>query len=257
MNLLIAATSILAFIAGDSDIKDDNTCITTWIGCLAAFSVFLNSCDSLLGYKSRADMHTGAKLACKELLTKIDFELIKYVTHEGQKRATFLDGKPMDDGKQVLFVEITTKFQQVQESCTSPIPDPISQAFRKMNHFVVFDLGCDIDSQGVPEVTGTEVTDTEIYSQIVRMANVLLCDEITKSSMWPMKLPGAAIFNSAGDNAMKKALAKVRAGKRVRAGGLEDVLAAAAPAAAAPQPLTATSYHPAALAAADPNRRFA
>ena len=47
------------------------------------------------------------------------------------------------------------------------------------------------------------------------------------------------------------------AGKRVRAGGLGAVLAAAAPAAAAPQPLTATSYHPAALAAADPNRRFA
>ena len=47
------------------------------------------------------------------------------------------------------------------------------------------------------------------------------------------------------------------AGKRVRAGGLGAVLAAAAPAAAAPQPLTATSYHPAALAVADPNRRFA
>ena len=38
---------------------------------------------------------------------------------------------------------------------------------------------------------------------------------------------------------------------------MQAALAAAAPAAAAPQPLTATSYHPAALAAADPNRRFA
>ena len=45
--------------------------------------------------------------------------------------------------------------------------------------------------------------------------------------------------------------------KKMAHGGLGSAFAAAAPAAAAPQPLTATSYHPAALAAADPNRRFA
>ena len=45
--------------------------------------------------------------------------------------------------------------------------------------------------------------------------------------------------------------------KKTARRGLESGLAAAAPAAAAPQPLTATSYHPAALAAADPNRSFA
>ena len=45
--------------------------------------------------------------------------------------------------------------------------------------------------------------------------------------------------------------------KKTARGGLGSAFAAAAPAAAAPQPLTAASYHPAALAAADPNRRFA
>ena len=38
---------------------------------------------------------------------------------------------------------------------------------------------------------------------------------------------------------------------------LDSAFAAAAPAAAAQQPPTATGYHAAALAAADPNRRFA
>ena len=177
MNLLIAATSILAFVAGDSDISGDNNFVTTLVGCLAAFSVFLNSCDRLLSYKSRADMHTGAKMVCKELLTKIDFALIEYATKDRYEE------KSMDDGDQDLFDEIKTKFQQVQESCTSPIPDPISQAFRKMKSSVVFDLGLN------PEDTDGDGS--------VRFANVLLCDEITKARMWPMRLPGAANFNSA------------------------------------------------------------
>ena len=45
--------------------------------------------------------------------------------------------------------------------------------------------------------------------------------------------------------------------KKSARGGLGSAFAAAAPAAAAPQPLTATSYIDHALAAADPNRRFA
>ena len=64
LNLLIAATSILAFIAGESSVSNDNTTFNIVVGCLAAFGVFWNSCDRMLGYKSRADMHTGAKMVC-------------------------------------------------------------------------------------------------------------------------------------------------------------------------------------------------
>ena len=58
LNLLIAATSILAFIAGESSVSnDDNTAlINIVVGCLAAFGVFWNSCDRMLSYKSRADL---------------------------------------------------------------------------------------------------------------------------------------------------------------------------------------------------------
>ena len=45
--------------------------------------------------------------------------------------------------------------------------------------------------------------------------------------------------------------------KKTRGGGLDSAFAAAAPAAAAQPPHTATDYHAAALAAADPDRRFA
>jgi hypothetical protein len=45
--------------------------------------------------------------------------------------------------------------------------------------------------------------------------------------------------------------------KKTRGGGLGSAFAAAAPAAAAQPPHTATDYHAAALAAADPDRRFA
>eukprot|EP00964_Phaeocystis_antarctica_P067821 scaffold41070_cov59-Phaeocystis_antarctica.AAC.1 len=54
-----------------------------------------------------------------------------------------------------------------------------------MKSSVVFDLGLDLDPG-----------DTE-GGGIVRMANVLLCDEITKAWMWPMTLPVAAICQKA------------------------------------------------------------
>ena len=165
MNLLIAATSVLAFVGGDDCIDDDDDffpsiCdyVNTLVGCLAAVSVFWNSCDRLLNYKSRADMHTGAKLVCKELLTKIDFELIKCVVA--------LDGKPTNDGEQSekeLFDEITSKFEQVQESCTSPIPDSISQAFRKMNHLMNFDLDLWSDSQNISRDPGRKSSNDSCF----------------------------------------------------------------------------------------------
>ena len=79
LNFIIAATSILAFIAGDSDMSDnDSKAFNILVGCIAAVGVFWNSCDRMLSYKSRADMHTGAKMVCKELLADLDFALIKF-----------------------------------------------------------------------------------------------------------------------------------------------------------------------------------
>jgi len=87
------------------------------------------------------------------------------------------------------LADIKTKLDQVQESCTSAVPDAINQVFKQMNTIVVFDLGI----QGVTETRSVE------NLQVVRLANVLLCKEITKSRMWPMKLPGEAICKKARD----------------------------------------------------------
>ena len=78
LNILIAATSILAFVAGESSVNNENNIFNIVVGCLAALGVFWNSCDRMLSYKSRADMHTGAKMVCKELLADLDFALIKF-----------------------------------------------------------------------------------------------------------------------------------------------------------------------------------
>ena len=213
LNILIAATSVLAFVGSDDCIDEDDDffpsiCdyINTLVGCLAAVSVFLNSCDRLLNYKSRADMHTAAKLVCKELLTEIEFTLIKYATPSKEA----LDGRPVNDDDQVLFDDIKTKFQQVQESCTSSVPEPINQAFTKMLHLVIFDL--DLDPLGVdPGDTEAGQMYTLRSTQVVRIAMIILCDEITKSWVWPMKLPGAKIFQSASDSARNDIMEKVRA----------------------------------------------
>lgn len=82
--------------------------------------------------------------------------------------------------------DIKTKIDQVQESCTSAVPDAINQIFKQMNTMVVFDL----ELQGLDKGGRNDV-------QVVRLANVLLCKEITKAPLWPMKLPGPAICEKA------------------------------------------------------------
>ena len=188
LNILIAATSILAFIGGDSDISENNS-INIIVGCIAAFSVFWNSCDCMLSYKSRADMHTGAKMVCKELLADLDFALIKYRSFSEAERK---DPKHNPMPAQAL-ADIKIKIDQVQESCTSAVPDAINQVFKQMNSLVVFDLGL----KGLANGSGEDV-------QAVRLANVLLCQEITKSWLWPVKLPGAAICQKARNALVKE-----------------------------------------------------
>ena len=128
-------------------------------------------------------MHTGAKMLCKELLADLDFTLIKYHSLSDEERKE----KANDPMSAEDLADIKTKLDQVQESCTSAVPDAINQVFKQINTMVVFDLGI----QGMTETRSVE------NLQVVRLANVLLCKEITKSWMWPMKLPGEAIYKKA------------------------------------------------------------
>ena len=182
--MLIAATSILAFIAGDSELMEDNNSITILVGCIAAFSVFWNSCDNMLNYKSRCDMHTGAKMVCKELLADLDFALIKFKSFSEEERMN-----PKNDPMPPqALADIKIKIDQVQESCTSSVPDAINQCFKEMNSLVEFDLNIEGMDKGKREDV-----------QLMRIANVLLNKEIIKSQMWPVKLPGAAVVKKARD----------------------------------------------------------
>ena len=125
LNLLIAAGSILAFISDpDSGIVTDNSFINVniLVGCIAAFGVFWNSCDRMLSYKSRADMHTGAKMVSKELLADLDFALIKFKSFSEEERMN-----PKNDPMPPqALADIKIKIDQVQESCTSSVPDAIN-----------------------------------------------------------------------------------------------------------------------------------
>ena len=176
LNLLIAVTSVLSFIAGEqSSVSIDSTLLNIVTGCVAAFGVFWNSCDRMLNYKSRADMHTGAKMVCKELLADLDFSLIKYSTEDAEQILKEFD-----------LDAIKTKLDQVQESCTSAVPDAINQAFKQINHMVPYELSI----KGLADGDGEDI-------QTIRIANVLLCKEIAKSKLWPMKLPGANVHKQA------------------------------------------------------------
>ena len=219
LNFLIAATSILAFIGGDSALSEDSS-INIIVGCIAAFSVFWNSCDCMLSYKSRADMHKGAKMVCKELLADLDFALIKYRSFSEAER---LDPKHDPMPPQTL-ADIKIKIDQVQESCTSAVPDAINQVFKEMNSLVVFDL----DIKGLANGSSEDV-------QLVRLGNVLLNKEITKSWLWPVKLPGAAVCQKARNALVKEYktdsndLSEIRKSKKADA---EAAVAASVPAAA-------------------------
>ena len=121
-------------------------------------------------------------MVCKELLADLDFALIKFQSLSEDER-----NDPVHDPMSPATLnDIKTKIDQVQESCTSSVPDAINQAFKEMNSLVVFDLGLKgLDTGGREDV------------QILRIANVLLRKEITKSLTWPMKLPGNAVCEKA------------------------------------------------------------
>ena len=128
-------------------------------------------------------------MVCKELLADLDFALIKFQSLSEDER-----NDPVHDPMSPATLnDIKTKIDQVQESCTSSVPDAINQAFKEMNSLVVFDLGLKgLDKGGREDV------------QILRIANVYLCKEITKSLMWPMKLPVDGVSQKAREALLKE-----------------------------------------------------
>ena len=206
LNLLIAAASILAFVRDpDSDTMSGNSFINAGnisivVGCIAALSVFWNSVERLRNFKSRTDMHEAANQLCKELLR----DLVRYQSLSNAERKD--SEKPW--GEQALD-GIKAKLDHVQLSCTSSIPDAISQAFKRLNTFVTYDL----------EINGLDKADRD-DAQKLRIANVLLCNEITKSWRWPMFLPyRAAITRSARDELTKVVETKEKAATPAAVGG--------------------------------------
>jgi len=204
LNLLIAAGSILAFIGKNGiDLKFNNNIL---VGCIGALSVFWGSVERVLNFKSRTDMHEAAKQLCREILLDIDFTLIRFQSLSPEERNAYDSKKLWDD--QALS-DIKAKLDHVQLSCTSSIPDAISQAFKRLNTFVTYDL----------EINGLDKADRD-DAQKLRIANVLLCNEITKSWRWPMFLPyRAAITRSARDELTKVVETKEKAATPAAVGG--------------------------------------
>lgn len=211
LNLSIAAASILALVGdpdSDATIRFLNAdSINIVVGCIAAFSVFWNSVERLLNFKSRTDMHEVAKQLCKELLDDLDFTLVWFQSLSNEERIA--SEKPW--GEQGLN-EIKAKLDHLQLSCTSPVPDRISQAFKVMNTLVAYDL----DINSLDEADRSD-------AQALRIANVLLCNEITKSWLWPMKLPRVATVTRRAQKAFERGWKKAK----------EETLVEAATAAAA------------------------
>ena len=105
-------------------------------------------------------------------------------------------------------------FDHLQLSCTSPIPDRISQAFKHMNTLVAYYL----DINSLDEADRSD-------AQAVRIANVLLCNEITKSWLWPMKLPSVANVTRRAQKAFERGMERGR--KKDKEEALVEAAAAA------------------------------
>ena len=179
----------MAFV-GDPDkgIISDNSFISGYVniivGCIGAISVFISSIERLLNYKSRTDMHDAAKQLLKDQLLNLDFALLRFQSLSDDER------KVSNPFHESTLNDIKAKLDHVQESCTSAVPNAISQAFKRLNTMVTYDL----EIKGLDKASRGDV-------QILRIANVLLCDEITRAWNWPMVLParGAVV-----ERAMKK-----------------------------------------------------
>ena len=205
LNIMIAATSIMAFISESGD-GESSRILNITVGCIAAASVFISGLDRLLNFKPRADVHEAAKQVCEKLISELDFMSIRYKSHSDIERA---DNDPLSDDTLDGF---KTKLDQVQDSCAVSVPDKISQAFKCLNTLVAVELGVKIDSE-------TKTLDQEERIEVLRVANVTLCNEITSYWLWPMRLPNARVSSHHAldklNDEVYKTEAKSGSGKRL------------------------------------------
>ena len=187
LNLLIAIGSVLAFLGDpDKSIFGDNSFISDYgniiVGCIGAVSVLISSIERFLNYKSRTDMHDAAKQLLKEQLLDLDFALLRFQSLPDDARSSS-DSNPFNE---TALKDIKSKLDHVQESCTSAVPNAISQAFKRLNTMVHYNLNINCLTKADRDVI-----------QILRVANVLLCNEITRAWSWPMVLPRGAVVERA------------------------------------------------------------
>ena len=183
----------MAFV-GDPDkgIISDHSFISSYgniiVGCIGALSVSISSIERLLNYKSRTDMHDAAKQLLKDQLLNLDFLFLRFQSLPEPARSRS-DSSPFNE---TALDNCKAKLDHVHESCTSAVPNAISQAFKRLNTMVTYDL----EIGGLGYLDKVHRSDVEI----LRVANVLLCDEITRAWNWPMVLPRGTVV----DRAMEK-----------------------------------------------------
>jgi hypothetical protein len=150
------------------------------VGILGAISTLLTAIGKYQGYQSQYDMHTSAIKAMEKILLSVDFEIQWFgrcLTFDfyNEVAAARVD----DPGKALtlqskLAPDLKThqaSFKAMQDSCDSPIPCAVKQAFELLHNIAVVDESDDLSF---------------FYNT--------LWNEFTTSMCWPYRVPNIKVM---------------------------------------------------------------
>ena len=217
---------VLSFLAGTGMSKSEVQWLTVVTGILSLVSVAWQQMGKSRNYGARSEMHTKVFRSIDKLSSKMTFEtdakdissMEDVVNNIQQGIAT--DGNDYDEASMNASVYETKKkhmkkhsellrsyqaiFEQILESCPSPLPIQVSQAYRLLETRLDFGLRSGNTKNELKEVF-TRSTHSYSYDDtfecIIYSAYSELFNQFTKYRRYPLFLPEAS---DAVENALKK-----------------------------------------------------
>ena len=135
--------SVLAFVS-NSELVDSTVgtgVMTTIVGSLSGFVIFLQTMNGVCNYGTRAAMHDIVSMDLREM--RDDLVLLRYKLDQrsdlSEKNGNDDNGFKVDklNPRQVeTFHSIETRFHQSLTGCKSTIPLPLSEAFEGVNSYI-------------------------------------------------------------------------------------------------------------------------
>ena len=199
--IFTALSSVLAFAASSSILKDYGSQISLLVGSLSAMVVLFQTIGNVRQYGIRSDRHNTAALQLRDL--RDDMIMTKLKLGELQKMND--DDSSVDDPDPITFADVQKRYRQCLSSCSSTIPIRIQEAFHGLETNIELQqskTNIDIIKEMYPDPCHQTMLKSKAYD--------IMAGEIVNSAMFPHGLPNS---KRVVEKVMRKLKQRVKASK--------------------------------------------